>query len=177
MATSVNGNGRTVGVTLQRPNDTNVYTAGDVMSDSTSVPTILTFPNAFGPNPSGFCILNQLVVIDSASQATKPDLELWLFDTAPAAQNDNAAFAPTDLELVTASGAGFIARILIPSTSWSVGTATVGAGGNCINDLQNLGIPITNRVSTAGLFGHVVVRNAYTPVAQEQFTFRLKLLD
>jgi hypothetical protein len=174
----VNQKGRTAIASFTRPNDTTAYAAGDVASDSTTVPTVLTFSGAFGPNSLGFCIINQLVVISSANQATKPDLELWLFDTLPAAQNDNAAYAPTDADLAASHGGGCIGVITIPASAFRAGNATAGAGGNCIADIQNIGMPINSRPTSAGmLYGHVVVRNAYTPVAQEQFTFKLKLLD
>ena len=178
MTTPVGGTGRTCIDGFTRPNDTTAYAAGDVMSDSTSAPTVLTFDGAFSPNSLGFCIINQLVVISSANKSVKPDLELWLFDTLPAAQNDNAAYAPSDADLAASHGGGCIGVITIPASTFKAGNATAGALGNCIADIQNIGMPINSRQTSAGmLYGHVVVRNAYTPVANEVLTFKLKLLD
>jgi len=171
---SVVGSGRTVGAAVTRPADTSAYTAGDVISDSTSAPTLLTFQGV-GGSARGFTILQSVLCIDSANQATKPDLELWLFDTAPAAQNDNAAFAPTDAELITGLN-GLVGVIPIPSTSFRVGLATSGAAGNSICHVTNIGLPL-NLNAFAVLYALVVVRNAYTPVSAEAFTFKLALLD
>lgn len=175
---NINQAGRTAIASFTRPNDILAYAAGDTMSDSTTVPTVLTFP-AFGPNPGGFCIIDQLVVIDSANQATKPDLELWLFDTPPPAQIDNAAYAPTDAQLANPAGdGGCIGVIPIPLAAWRIGNATVGDGGNCVADIDNISMPINSRTTSSGsLYAVVVVRNAYTPVANERLTFKMKLLD
>src|SRR3990167_36969 len=62
-------------VSFTRPADTTAYTAGDVAANSTSVPLILRFKMK---SPSGF--IQQARFIDSANVATKPDLQLWLFD-------------------------------------------------------------------------------------------------
>lgn len=169
----VRSSGHTVTATLTRPNDTSAYAAGDVMADSTSAPTIpLTFLGVTIESP-GNAVIQSLTLIDSANNATKPDLELWLFDTVPGVENDNAAFAPTDAETMT-----LVAVIPIPATMFVVGNAGSAAAGNAVCDIQNLGIPVnTNVTGRTTLWGFLVVRNAYTPVANEQFTVRLHIID
>lgn len=163
--------GRTRSATFTRPNDTNTYAAGDVVANSTSAPVIMTFLNAtLGKvSPS---IIQHAIIVTSASVATKPDLELWLFDTAITMDNDNAVFTPTDVELLTLIGV-----ILFPVADFKVGDATVGAGGNAICEAKNLGVPFNSTINSNDLFGVLVARNAYVPVAQEIFTVRLKFLD
>lgn len=154
-----------------RPNDTNAYTAGDVVCDSTSAPTVMQFPRASLDNGES-SVIQAATLVDSANQATKPDLELWLFDTAPAAVNDNAAFAPSDAEVRALVGV-----IAFPSSAFKSGNATSGAGGNAICFVQNIGLPIVTANDTNALYGVLVVRNTYTPVGQERFDIRLSALD
>lgn len=163
--------GRTRSANFVRPSDTNVYAAGDVVANSTSAPVIMTFRGAtLGEgSPS---IIQHAVLIDSASVATKPDLELWLFDTTVTMDNDNAVFTPTDAELLTLIGV-----IPFPVGDFKVGDATVGAGGNSICEAKNLGLPFNAAISGNDIFGILVVRNAYVPVSDEAFAVRLKFLD
>jgi hypothetical protein len=172
MTDKVKGLGRTIGATFTRPADTNAYTAGDVISSSTSAPALIDFPGAtLGAGDSG--VILQAILIDSANQATKPDLELWIFDTAPAAENDNGAFAPSDAEVATLIGV-----IPFASASFKAGNFNAGAAGNSVCDVTNLGIAFnTTNASQGHIFGILVVRNTYTPVSAEQFTIRLKVLD
>jgi hypothetical protein len=167
----VKGLNRTISAGFTRPNDTTAYAAGDVVSNSTSAPTIMIFPRATS-QAGGNGIIQQAILVTSASVATKPDLELWLFDTTVTMDNDNAAFTPTDAEMLTLVGV-----IRFPTSSFVVGTATAGAGGNAACDVQNLGIPINTKNGDNSLYGILVVRNAYVPVAEEVFTVRIKVLD
>lgn len=172
----VRGQNHTTKASFTRPADTTAYTANDVMSDSTTVPTILTFNRASmeGDGASGGGgIIQEAIMTSSAGQATKPDLELWLFDTAPAAENDNAACSLSDAEVLACVGI-----IPFPVANWKQANATAGAGGNAACDAQNIGLPF-NLIGTnnAALFGMLIVRNAYTPVSGESFQIRLKILD
>jgi hypothetical protein len=171
MTQKITTTGRTIAANVTRPNDTTAYTAGDVLCDSTSAPTILTFTGAT-KEQGGTGTIVGATCIDSAAQATKPDLELWLFDTAITMDNDNAAFTPTDAELRTLVGV-----ISFPVASFKVGDATSGADGNCVCDVQTLGVQVNTVVGSNALYGVLVVRNAYTPVANERFDVRLKIKD
>ena len=97
-------------------------------------------------------------------------LELWLFDTAPASDNDNAAFTPSDSEL-----AGVLAVIPLPYTY--VGDATSGAGGNCIYTSGDISKQYKCASGTTSIFGVLVVRNAYVPVTDETFNIIISTLQ
>ena len=165
------GKSRTSKATFTRPSDTTAYAAGDVVCNSTSAPVIMTFANAVS-SAHASSILQQALLIDSGNETTKLDCELWLFDTTVVMDNDNAAFTPTDAEMLT-----LVAVIPFSSSAWKQGTA--GTGGNCANDQQNLGIPINvaDGTQNTSLYGILVARNAYTPISAEVFTFKLKFLD
>lgn len=155
-----------ISATLTRPNDTTAYAAGDAVSDSTSAPTVITFSSAARAAGKTGEIVRALMV-DSANVATKGSFELWLFNASVTPDNDNAVFTPTDAELATCIG-------VIPFSLPYIGDATSGAGGNAIY-IGTLSEPIKFTSASGNLFGLVVVRNAYTPVAQEAFTFMLDI--
>jgi hypothetical protein len=118
MVDFVLGKNHTISAAYTRPNDATTYAAGDVIADSTSAPTILTF-NRATLDRGGMGIIQSGVLVSSASVATKPDLELWLFDTAIVMDNDNAVYTPTDAEMLTLIGV-----IAFPQSSFKVGDAT-----------------------------------------------------
>lgn len=153
-----------------RPSDTNTYAAADVVCDSTSAPTIMTFPNVGNDKRCGLIV--EALLTTSANQTLKPDLELWLFDTTVAMDNDNATFTPTDTEILTK-----ISVIKFPFGSFIAGDATSGSGGNASCDIQGLAIPFnTVAANINDIYGILVVRNAYIPISGEVFQVRLKIL-
>jgi hypothetical protein len=171
MTEYVRGSGRTIAANFTRPNDSTDYAAGDVVSDSASAGVPMTFARA--TDGSGeHAIIQQAIIVTSAAVATKPDLELWLFDTTVASVNDNAAIAFTDAEMRTLIGV-----IKFPTADFLVGIPTAGAAGNAVCDVQNIGMPFNTKPGKNEIYGVLVVRNAYDPVANERFDIRLKILD
>lgn len=158
--------------TFTRPADTNVYAAGDVISDSTSTPSVINFANC-SRAAAGSGVINSVQLIDSANQATTLDADLFLFDTSPAIDNDNSPFTPTDAELATCIGI-----VSFSGSSSKAGDATAGAGGNRFypNALSGT-IDFVTGGGSMNLFGVLVARNAYTPVSGESFTIRLGILQ
>lgn len=162
--------GRTISQSFTRPADTTPYAAGDVVCNSTSVPVPITFGTI--AKGSMLTTIMQATCIVEANNATKPDLQLWLFDTAPVSPNDNAAFAPTNAEMET-----LVAIIAFPVGSFVVGNAGAAAAGNVACDAQALFIHANPTANSAALYGILVVRNAYTPTSAEKFVIRLKGVD
>lgn len=154
--------------TIQRPNNTTAYAAGDVLSEVTTN-NYHQLSGAVKGKGAMSGRIKGASVIGSANQGTKPDLELWIFKDAIAEVADNAAFAPTDAEMLT-----LLAIIAIPVASFKVGNAGAGADGNIAQFVNQLDIPYRLDSDSDGvLHCQVVVRNAYTPVADEQITVNL----
>lgn len=153
-----------------RPNNTTAYAAGDVINESTSVGTIITFTNT-GRTEGNSGIITASQIIDSANQTTKPQLALWLFNNAPTTVNDNAAFAPSDAELES----GFIG--VVNFSDLFVGNATSGAGGNYLLQTKNENLVFECVDGSRDIYGILQVLNAYTPVANEKFTVTLGLFQ
>lgn len=149
-----------------RPNNTNTYAAGDVIAEATSGSTVWTFPNVVR-TPGGSGTIRKVAIDDSAAVAAiKLVGELWLFSASPTTDQDNEAFTPTDAEMLTREA-------IIPFTNIYVGDATAGAGGNVALMSNVLNTPFKCAQGSTSLFGILVARNAYVPVAQEIFTARL----
>lgn len=138
--------------TITRPADTTAYAAGDTMSDATGN-AHLTFSGLPIKTGEG-AMIEAAVFIDSVLAATPPDVELWLFSADIATIADNAAFAPTDAELLTLVGI-----ITFATASFKKGTVNMA----CVQN--NLGLSF--KADT--LYGALVVRNAYTPASGEVF--------
>ncbi len=147
-----------------RPADTTQYAAGDQVADGT--PSVLEFavPRVAG----GTGVIIHASCTDSANVAVKADLRLYLFDTLPTIVADNAAWTPSDGDMVNIVG-------YVEFSTWEIGLATVGAGGNCVSLATNLQIPfdVTNGV----VYGLLVVRNAYIPVDSEVFSIKIGVLQ
>jgi len=145
-----------------RPANTTQYTAGDTLSDT--VTRTLWFPNVV-LSPGGGGIIQSATVIDSTAETTKPDIEMYLFNAAIVSQADNAAWAPTDTEM-----RAFVGMIALPSTSFK----TCGANG--IIQSTDKSLAFNCALGSRDLWVVPVMRNTYTPVSAEQFTFKIVVL-
>lgn len=164
---SISGNTVVISATVSRPNDALQYAAGDqVTSDPADAITFSGMGRSVGG--SGYVI--QAICIDSAAQATKPNLRLYLFSDAPTPNNDNEAWAPSDADMLNLIG-------YVEFSSWEVGNSTVGAGGNCASIVENLTIPFECGLASDEIYGLLVERGTYTPVAQEVFKVVLGVLQ
>lgn len=156
---------RLVTAVLTRPADTAAYAAGDQIASAVISPSGLVFANCARANGLGGEIVGA-VLIDSASAASGVLLELWVLDTAALPNNDNVAFAPSD---ATASGAIGV---------FTFGSSFVGdpaTTGNRVFDSGLVRWPYVCGAGSSDLYGLLVVRSGYTPVAAEAFTIRLRL--
>lgn len=148
---------------ITRPANTTAYTAGDVIAEVTTNDHFVFSDAVKAGHNTG--MISNARIFSSANQGTKLDAELWLFHTNITEAGDNAAFAPTDAELLTLVGI-----IDFPVASWKAGNATAGADGNSVCVVENIGIAFR---AIQNLYGVLVARNAYTPVESEVFTIDL----
>lgn len=147
---------------ITRPADTTQYTAADQVGSIN-----LIFDVARVPGGSG--IISSAILIDSTAESTKPYIDLLLFDSPVTSVADNAAAAPTDLEVERAIPNGVI--------SFDGVNYFKVAGANGLIPVGNLNIPFVCREGSRKLYGILVARNAYTPISTEKFTARLGILQ
>jgi hypothetical protein len=150
--------GTVVRDSFTRPDLTDGYVTGDVICNSTTAPVALTFAGCAEQKGGNGWIISAAIDI-SAYVAAGPSPELWLFTAAPTMDNDNAAFTPTDAEMLNRVA-------IIPFYTAYVGTATAGANGNQCFQEKNLALQFKCAAGSQALYGVIVNRNSYTPVAQ-----------
>lgn len=148
--------------TITRPADTTAYVANDTLADSTSSPTTggFTFSNACRTSGgSGF--ITNLTVVSSNDPATTLQGEIWVFDSAPTAVNDNAAFALSDADALK----------LVAVLPFGLSSTTAGSGTNSYFNQPGMNVGYTC-VGSANLRYLVKVKAAYTPASGETLTVR-----
>lgn len=135
---------------ITRPADTNVYAANDIVSNSTSSPTIITFSDAAAViGGSGF-VNKGRILIDSATALLGTIFRLHLYHTAPTAINDNSPFT-----LLYANAGNRIGYIDFPALE------TGGTGSNASSALW-IDLPIGFKCpdNSKDLFGLLMVKTA-----------------
>jgi len=150
-----------ISATLTRPANTTTYTAGDELTDTGGA--ILAFSGCSSTS-GGTGVLSSITIIDNQDAATKPQLDVFVFDTTSVPQADNAAFAPADAVMNTTIGAV------------GMGTALAGDAavtGNAVFQARNLCLPFICGAGSTSLFVRLVMRNAYVPTSGEIFVVRL----
>ncbi len=153
----------TVTTTVTRPADTTAYAVNDALANSTSAPTTGGFTLSGAARVSGGAgLITDAVVTMSTAAATPLVGEIWLFNQAVTAINDNAAFAISDTNVLDLVG-------IIPFTTNKSGS------NNAASHLQNLNIGFTC-VGSADLRFLVKVLNAYTPANAEVLSVMIKAL-
>jgi hypothetical protein len=147
-------------VTFTRPADTNAYTAGDALSNSTTAPTALTF-TGIGNSLGCTLMITDIIVTSTTKGATLPNLNLWLFNSLPTATNDNAAFAVTDAH-------NLLVEAVIPLT------LTYSAVNNSRVEAHNISAVVDLKSDSTNLYALLEVTNAFTPGSADVFVIRIK---
>jgi hypothetical protein len=140
-----------------RPNDTTAYAVGDVVG--TNAATNIEFTNMGVIGEDIFITVAKLRIDVAAIPSGMGSFRLHLFNVAPTAIADNAAF-----NLIAADRSKYIGYIDLDTT--------VDLGDTLFNFISNINIQAT-LVSTS-LFGVLETRAVYTPTSQAVKTVTLK---
>lgn len=159
--------GKTVAVSacVTRPADSASYIAGDMWADATTNASILRFPGCARID-GGAGVINSLIVANSASLTTQPQIYLWLFKSAITSPSDNAPFPMTNVEVEKCVG-------MIDFTSWYAGGSTL----NSISYQRNLNIPFVCSTGCTSLWGVPVVMNSCSPTSGQNLQFRATIFQ
>ena len=152
----------TVSVDITRPADTTAYAVGDAFANSTSVPTANGFEfTAVARGTGKSAILTDVVVVYSNPA---PDItgELWIFDSAIAAVNDNAAFTLSDTD----------AKKLIAIVPFATNKSATNNKAVHVGNLSHL----CTCVGTDDLKFFVKIMQAMTPASGDVLTVRAKFV-
>lgn len=159
-----------VTASVTRPANTDPYTAGDVIANSTTAPAVITFTGSARVAAGSGSVFGARL-IDEANQATKGSFELYLFSSAPAAVNDNAALA------LNAGDVEKLIGVIAFDDLTYITNAASGASGNVVFGKWGIIRPFKCPAGVQSLFGLLVVRNAYTPVSGEKFVIQLGIIQ
>ena len=147
-----------------RPSDTTAYAAKDVISDSTSSPTYMTFPNPVRTNSAGGYVVKARIMSDSTAPSTASVVfKLHLFHTAPTAINDNTAYT-----MLYANRNKRIVVITFPAA------ATEGTGSDsCHARVSNDTVAFLVDDSSNVLYGILETDTAFPPASGQRFYVEL----
>lgn len=150
----------TIKTSVTRPNDTNAYATGDTFADSTSAPTSGGFMLSNAARSSGGSgKITDAIIGLSGGEAMSG--ELWIFDQAATAKNDNAAFDVSDSDLLN-----LVAVIPFACTDTT--------SSNSVSYVTGLDYRYTC-VGSANLRFLVKVMAGFTPTAQSKLSICLKV--
>ena len=163
----VSGPVRVSAAIYQRSAATTQYTAGDVIGDGDA--TLAAKPLAFEDvvdTPGGSGILASVTIAHSAAEATALLPELWLFSAPPTMVADNAAWTLTDADILNCVA-------VISFSSSFIGYIS----NNTFFQAGEICRPFVCPAGVRRLYGVLIARNAYTPLAGETFKVRLGVLS
>lgn len=145
------GSGYNSSATITRTNDTNGYTAMDVIGAATGSTAAIEFAN-IGPSGGRIMLTSLRLRIDlNAVTSGMGNFLLYLYNvTPPSAVGDNGAF-----DLPSGDRASYLGKIRIPTPIDEVATLSIDLDG--INKQVQL--------ASSSLFAYLVTEGAYTPAA------------
>ena len=151
-----------VSASITRPANASAYAAGDAIADTTATASsaVNTFASVSGVN-GGRIRLDEVSCTLSVVPGTTPTLELWILDSEPTAQADNAGLDFTDAENNTVVA-------VIPLVQ------TFSATNNMRLEATNLNRFISLASGTTTLWWELKVTNATTPSASDVYTVKCK---
>lgn len=157
---------KNVSASFTRPANTTPYAAEDVVSNSTSAPTLLTFAGAARSNGGSGLILSARHLKNSTT-TSGATYRLHLYsDNTVSAINDNAQF-----RLLFANRAKRIGFI-----DFNHGTG--GTGSDATNALTTfVNLPFVCEAASTALYGTLTVTGAYTPTSGEQHYIELGIVQ
>lgn len=163
---NVGGVTTVVRVDYVRPNNTTLYTARDVFSNTVGASSIEYKNCARFAGGSG--IIQTAMWIMNTAPATNIQVDLLLFDTPQIVAVDNAAYAPVQPDIQN--------LIAVLSFDGVANYKAMGAASGVI-PLTGLTLPFKCADGLTSLHGVLVVRNGYTPAARDSTTIKLGILQ
>lgn len=162
-----------VGVSLTRPADTTAYAAKDVVSDSTSAPTVLTFANFARVNAGTGIIVKARIM--TSQKTNTAQFRLHLFHTAPTAINDNSPYL-----MLYANAANRIGMIDFPAMSSedptnSTAAATMRPSSDGSYSTPNLVFKAAS--ASRVVYGILEAVTAFTPDSGQLFYIELSTIN
>jgi hypothetical protein len=152
---------------MTRPADTSAYTAGDGVTTATSSPAAMTVANC-ARIAGGSGRITGLRAIKSGPTTTAATFRLWIWRTAPAIPNDNAAYSPT----ARANNADLIGTATVDFSSGAI-TLADGLMVNGALSRQTMAFDCADASRDLTIIWQATA--AYTPGSEEIFAVALDI--
>lgn len=150
-----------ISTSFTRPSDTNAYTVGDAISNSTSAPAVFSLDLASIGAVAGQSIeIRKISIVSSAKQSTLPLINVYLSNTTFTATADNAALDIGD-------------TIMEAGGSWFACETQNFTASNSIVSYDGIPKPMVLAAADTNVFGTMQAANAYTPISAEKWTIIL----
>jgi len=147
-----------IATSITRPADTQAYTVGDAITNSTSAPTVFQLDlSSVGAVAGQSFEIRKIAIVSSVKQSTLPLINTYLSATTFTSTNDNAALAIDDTTM-EAGGC------------WVNLDEQNSTASNSRVAKSNLNAPMILAANDTKLYGTLQAANAYTPVSGEKFT-------
>jgi len=148
-------------VEFARPADTTAYAALDVIADSTSAPTILTFSNvARGVGGSGAIIRARIMTDSTAPSTASAVFVLHLFHAQPASLiNDNSPYP-----MIYTNKDKRIGKLTFPAAT-TEGTGSTACSARISNDY----LAFICEATSTNIYGILQTNTVFTPTSAQNF--------
>lgn len=164
----VEGLENTVSVEFTRPANTDAYTAGDVVSNSTSASTLLEFANFFRPNSDGLIRGGYIIAarLTTNKKSISPRFRVHLFNASnPTRSADNAAHQEKYADISKRLGYFDLDAMLTPADT------TNSDMSRAIN--MYLRVPVRPASGSRSLFVLLETLDGFTPDSGQKFMLTL----
>lgn len=152
-----------------RPADTNAYTAGDAVNNSTSAPVCMKFANVARVNGGQGKIVRAIIECNFAT-VTNGTFRLHLFTKTFTPSNDNAAFAVLHANAVNYLGTFDFPTLVADSSS---AAAAQSQQSPAVSATGFLPLEFACDSGDSAIYGALVATGAYTPSSAEVFNIIL----
>lgn len=150
-----------------RPNDAVAYTIGDMVSDSTTTPTVPVWTGLVA-NPGETAEIVKVTISCSQNATAQFNFRLVLFKSSPTTAADNLPNTISDNDVLTTNCIGYIdIPAFVP-----INIGATAAGNSFQTVIPVMPIRFTT-AATTGLFGAFIALAATTPVALTSFSCTL----
>ena len=155
-----------ISATYLIPSGANNYAALDVIADSTSAPTVLTFSGCGRDLAGSGYIVKARMFTDQKTFTGR--IKLHLFHTSPTAINDNSPYL-----LLYANNSKGIGTITFPAAATEDPTNSTAANAFVVPDGISLPMSYKCDANSQALYGIVEVLDIFTSAATQNFWFEL----
>lgn len=169
----VGSNTSVVGVEFTRPADTAAYAARDVVCNSTSSPTVITFADFARVNQGSGIIVRARLFTDKKDVTAS--FRLHLFHTAPTAIADNSPYT-----LLYVNAANRIGQIDFPAMASEDATNSTASATMRPSSDGSFGPPNLWYQAASGsraIYGVLETLSAFTPASEQKFHVQLAAIN